>query len=632
MLAFLDVALPRGLESRLYASHALSRWGDRMWAFAASIVVASVSGGVATLPAAYGAIEGMSTFFGGASVGAALRTTPSQRLGVVRKALVAQNVSVALSAVAGVFALLIAEDTVLAGSDASGWLLAVAVGGLMLFGCCAAVAGLASSLAVEKDWAVVICDGNEDRLARMNSTMRRIDLFCKTAAPAITGALMTAGVAWGAAGVAAWNVLSLAVEYRLLELVAGGVAELGGTATSPAPVPEPGGGGGGCSVELTALPKLSDSASETGADAPGTAASAAAASGAEEGLASHRETLAMTPASDDLDAERLRRGEPVAFAAAPDDKAMAPGAALNGRAARDREGGPSGPPGARSSSGSGSGSGSSGGEAAVAVAARPRLTACRVLWLAGQPLRDLAAGWAQYRRLSFVGSAMGLVILYLSLLSFNRVTSSFLLWAGFEPWAIGVAQAVGAVCGLSATCCVPAALARFGVRGTATYSVWVQLAMLLPSLAVVPFAVSVEVASNPGPDADRPPLWAVVCLCLSLAASRAALWTFDLAVTQMLQLWVDPDERTLLNGVQRSLTSLFGVAGLLAAVAVPNPSSFGWLVVGSLGVVAAAGVAHGCFSSDRPAAQFAALATTTAKPTKHEDGPDPERPSAAASA
>ena len=97
MLAFLDVALPRGLESRLYASHALSRWGDRMWAFAASIVVASVSGGVATLPAAYGAIEGMSTFFGGASVGAALRTTPSQRLGVVRKALVAQNVSVALS-------------------------------------------------------------------------------------------------------------------------------------------------------------------------------------------------------------------------------------------------------------------------------------------------------------------------------------------------------------------------------------------------------------------------------------------------------------------------------------------------------------------------------------------------------
>ena len=170
------------------------------------------------------------------------------------------------------------------------------------------------------------------------------------------------------------------------------------------------------------------------------------------------------------------------------------------------------------------------------------------------------------------------------------------------------------------------------VRGTATYSVWVQLAMLLPSLAVVPFAMSVDVAANPGPTAERPPLWAVVCLCLSLAASRAALRTFDLAVTQMLQLWVNPDERTLLNGVQRSLTSLFGVAGLLAAVAVPNPSSFGWLVVGSLGVVAAAGIAHAFFSSDRPAPQFVSLATATAQPAKSGDSPDPERPPAAASA
>jgi len=98
-----------------------------------------------------------------------------------------------------------------------------------LLGAAARVFSVASSISVDKEWATVVSGGDEDKLSEMNGIMRRIDLFCKLVAPALTG------VGWGFVGgvvgtlvVSVWNCLSYLAEVRLLEAVFASVQVLEG--------------------------------------------------------------------------------------------------------------------------------------------------------------------------------------------------------------------------------------------------------------------------------------------------------------------------------------------------------------------------------------------------------------------
>jgi hypothetical protein len=76
---------------------------------------------------------------------------------------------------------------------------------------------------------------------------------------------------------------------------------------------------------------------------------------------------------------------------------------------------------------------------------------------------------------------------------------------------------------------------RPGLEATGVIGVWLQLACLL--VAIIPAAVARAGAARPA----AAPLGARV-LAAGLAASRAGLWLFDLAVGQMLQERVPPQE------------------------------------------------------------------------------------------
>lgn len=78
----------------------------------------------------------------------------------------------------------------------------------------------AQTLAIERDWVVVIAADDSNALAHLNTTMRRIDLSCKILAPMAFGIIMdfagsdpTTRAMTGAAVVAIWNVLSTPLEY-----------------------------------------------------------------------------------------------------------------------------------------------------------------------------------------------------------------------------------------------------------------------------------------------------------------------------------------------------------------------------------------------------------------------------------
>lgn len=101
--------------------------------------------------------------------------------------------------------------------------------GLIGLGAAARVFSVASSISVDKEWATIVSGGDEGKLSQMNGIMRRIDLFCKLVAPALTG------VGWGFVGgtigtlfVSAWNCVSYLFEVRLLANVFDAVLVLQG--------------------------------------------------------------------------------------------------------------------------------------------------------------------------------------------------------------------------------------------------------------------------------------------------------------------------------------------------------------------------------------------------------------------
>jgi iron-regulated transporter 1 len=78
----------------------------------------------------------------------------------------------------------------------------------------------AQTLAIERDWVVVIAGDDSNALAHLNTTMRRIDLSCKILAPMAFGIIMdfagsdpTTRAMIGAAAVGIWNLLSTPLEY-----------------------------------------------------------------------------------------------------------------------------------------------------------------------------------------------------------------------------------------------------------------------------------------------------------------------------------------------------------------------------------------------------------------------------------
>ena len=87
----------------------------------------------------------------------------------------------------------------------------------------ASLARLASSgvnIIIQKDWIVVIANSDNDRLAKMNSILRTIELTTYMLAPAAGGLLFTyIGFVGTGVFIAAWNVFSVVLEYILLILI-----------------------------------------------------------------------------------------------------------------------------------------------------------------------------------------------------------------------------------------------------------------------------------------------------------------------------------------------------------------------------------------------------------------------------
>ncbi|XP_078408221.1 ferroportin-like [Cetorhinus maximus] len=198
----------------IYLTHLLSTWGDRMWHFAVSLFLVELYENSLLLPAVFGLAVSSSLILFGALVGNWVDS--NTRMKVVQIALVIQNLSVTLCAVALMLLLVYKTQITILWN---GWMKIVCYTLVIVIGVIADLASTAMSIAIQRDWIIVIA-GDSDKLSSMNATMRQIDLLSKLLSPMAVGQIMTfSSSVVGCGFIAGWNLFSVCFEYLLLQKI-----------------------------------------------------------------------------------------------------------------------------------------------------------------------------------------------------------------------------------------------------------------------------------------------------------------------------------------------------------------------------------------------------------------------------
>jgi len=204
-----------GMPWRVYGAHTLSTWGDNMWWFAGGCYMLELRSDDLRLTAIYGLVIAASVIIFGASVGRWIDKT--KRLTAAKTFLLVQNLCVSLCALllAGFIGYRdqIPEEYL----DVATLLISISS---IIFASIARLASSGVNIIIQKDWIVVIAEDDTDRLAKMNSILRTIELTTYMLAPAAAGLLFThLGFVVTGIVIAAWNLVSVSLEYLLLLLI-----------------------------------------------------------------------------------------------------------------------------------------------------------------------------------------------------------------------------------------------------------------------------------------------------------------------------------------------------------------------------------------------------------------------------
>merc|ERR1712241_54443 len=177
------------------------------------------------LTAVYGLVLAASVILLGSTIGNWIDNT--RRIVAARTFLAVQNLSVAIAAsiLSGYLfhldknATSNTEDSKSTAGEDSVAKWSVVVASIAL----CALAKLASAgtvILIQRDWIVVIANGDKDNLAKMNSVLRTIELTTYMVAPIVVGQLFHfAGYVFTGFFIAGWNVVSVALEYLLLNSI-----------------------------------------------------------------------------------------------------------------------------------------------------------------------------------------------------------------------------------------------------------------------------------------------------------------------------------------------------------------------------------------------------------------------------
>uniref|UniRef100_A0A8C1D1N6 Solute carrier family 40 member n=1 Tax=Cyprinus carpio carpio TaxID=630221 RepID=A0A8C1D1N6_CYPCA len=189
--------------------------GDRMWHFAISVFLIELYGHNLLLTGIFGLVVAGSVLLLGALIGDWVDRNPRNK--VAHGSLFIQNISVT---VCSIVLMLVFSYKKRIEEIWDGWLTVVCYTVVIVLANVANLASTALTIAIQRDWIVVITGYNRGHLAGMNATMRRIDQVTNILAPLAVGQVMTlSSNVVGCGFILGWNLVSLIVEFIFLSRV-----------------------------------------------------------------------------------------------------------------------------------------------------------------------------------------------------------------------------------------------------------------------------------------------------------------------------------------------------------------------------------------------------------------------------
>ncbi|OCK95275.1 uncharacterized protein K441DRAFT_658669 [Cenococcum geophilum 1.58] len=198
----------RNVLLRLYISHTLSTWNSRTFEFGAVIFLAAIFPGTLFYASCYALFRSAAAALLSSWVGGLVDRT--HRLALVRQSIVLQRAPVAISCL--LFLILLRFESLKA-------LVLICFALSIGLACVEKLASVANTIAVERDWLIVISEGLDIERQGLNSTMRRIDLLCKLVAPifiSLIDGYSTSVAVWVVFG---QNAVSVLIEYFAIKQV-----------------------------------------------------------------------------------------------------------------------------------------------------------------------------------------------------------------------------------------------------------------------------------------------------------------------------------------------------------------------------------------------------------------------------
>ena len=204
----------------IYLSHLVSTFGDRMWQFAIPIIFMEIWPNTLFPCSLFLFVNNLAQFILMPTVGA--WSDRHQRRLVMRTALIGQNAAIAACSVVLLLLVYTSQEEIQK-RQSFHW----RIHDIVAFSCISVLSilgellGKCSTNALEKDWVVVICQGQSAALAKTNARMRAIDLGSKVLAPLAFSVILECfnhadsalRLYISASVVGLWNLLSLPLEY-----------------------------------------------------------------------------------------------------------------------------------------------------------------------------------------------------------------------------------------------------------------------------------------------------------------------------------------------------------------------------------------------------------------------------------
>lgn len=232
----------------------------------------------------------------------------------------------------------------------------------------------------------------------------------------------------------------------------------------------------------------------------------------------------------------------------------------------------------------------------------------KILSKLASPYRILVTGWKIFWRqeINLVGFA--LASLYLTVLGFSGVTSTYFLTQGLSSDLIGLAQGIGGIFGISGTLVYPFLKRRLGTVRTGLVGICMQVCMLLFCVVGVfvpgrpptqstkgyysPTCYNETMSLDDGD--DHKVSISLILILVGVIGARFGLWMFDLSVSQLVQERVVEEERGVVSGVMNAMNSNMDMLHYVLVIIAPRPQDFRYLTLVSFASVSM-GLIFYCF-------------------------------------